>query len=125
MNNSSWDQYPQLVSTSQEHMDASTDSIDEQKKDRRYHPAYVKKKEIRVKVRMKSGTSCIGYCHVTWPDGRTSDVINDEREFFILTDASIEGEYCSYNILTLRKEHIEFMCEINTYQHIEDSFIDE
>lgn len=98
----------------------SADNKDDQP-DRSYHPAYVRKKAIRVKVRMRSGLACIGNCHVVWPDGRTSDVINDEREFFLLTDATVEGGSNTYSILTLRKDQIEFMCEIHRYSHLDEA----
>lgn len=116
MNSPNWNDT--ATSATEQLKEVNTKSVtNEEEQDRSYHPAYVRKKAIRVKVRMRSGLSCIGYCHVLWPDGRTSDVINDERAFFILTDASVEGEHTTYNILTLRKEHIEFMCEIH-HQHV-------
>lgn len=85
--------------------------------DRSYHPDFVKKKAIRVKVRMLDGHCCIGDCHVIWPDGRTSDVINDDRKFLILTDATVEGEHHVYNILTINKSRIEMIFELHRPTH--------
>lgn len=82
-----------------------------QTKDRSQHPNYVRKKRVRIKVRMADGLTCIGYCHVLWPDGRTSDVINDDRPTLLLTDASVEGESTTYDLLTLNKEHISIFYE--------------
>ncbi len=90
------------------------------KRDRSYHPLYVKKKKVRVKVRLLNGKNCFGDCHVLWPDGRTSDVINDERAFLILTDATVEGEPKVYDILTINKEQIEMIFEIHRYEHQDD-----
>jgi hypothetical protein len=81
--------------------------------DRSYHPSFVKKKRVRVKILLDTGKSCIGYMHVLWPDGRVSDVINDEREFLPITDASLEGESATYHILTLNKKHITLLLEIH------------
>lgn len=86
--------------------------------DRSYHPDFVKKKALRVKVRMLDGHCCIGECHVLWPDGRTSDVINDDRKFLILTDATVEGEHHVYNILTLNKSRIEMIFELHRPAHL-------
>ena len=87
------------------------------RKDRSYHPLYVKKKKVRVKVRMLNGKNCFGDCHVLWPDGRTSDVVNDERPFLILTDATVEGEPQVYDVLTVNKKQIEMIFEIHRYDH--------
>jgi len=81
--------------------------------DRSYHPEFVKKKNIRIKVQMMDGKRCIGDCHALWPDGRTSDVINDDRPFLILTNATVEGEHFEYNILTLNKSRIEMIFELH------------
>jgi hypothetical protein len=86
------------------------------KEDRSYHPSYIRKKKVRVKLRMQNGLSCIGDCHVLWPDGRTSDAINDERPFFLLTNATVEGERNVYDILTLNKSSIEMIFEIHRYE---------
>lgn len=81
--------------------------------DRSYHPDFVRKKSIRVKVQMMNGLCCIGNCHVLWPDGRTSDVLNDQRAFLILTNATVEGEHNEYDILTLNKSRIEMIFELH------------
>ncbi len=88
--------------------------------DRSYHPDYVRKKRVRIKVRMTSGVYCIGDCHVVYPDGRTSDVVNDERPFLLLTDATVEGEHNVYSILTLNKSHISTIFEIHRYDDQEE-----
>ncbi len=85
----------------------------EVKSSRENHPKFIRKKRIRVKVQMQSGLSCFGDCHVIYPDGRVSDVINDERPFLILTDATVEGQSNPYDILTLNKQMIEFLFEIH------------
>ena len=81
--------------------------------DRSSHPQFVRKKPVRVKVRLLDGTNCFGNCHVLWPDGRTSDVINDERAFLILTGATVEGERHSYDVLTINKSQIAMIFEIH------------
>ncbi len=81
--------------------------------DRSYHPEFVRKKSIRVKVQMMNGLCCIGNCHVLWPDGRTSDALNDQRPFLILTNATVEGEHNEYDILTLNKSRIEMIFELH------------
>ncbi len=84
-----------------------------EKEDRSYHSSFVRKKSVRVKVRMLDGSCCIGDCHVVWPDGRTSDVINEDRPFLILTDATVEGEHHIYNVLTINKKRIEMIFELH------------
>lgn len=91
---------------------AEPENVPVNEQDRSQHPDFVRKKKIRVKVRMLDGSNCIGDCHVLWPDGRTSDVINDERAFLILTDATVEGEHHVYNVLTVNKGRIEMIYEL-------------
>ena len=84
-------------------------------KDRSYHPNFIKKRKVRVKVRLSHGINCFGDCHVLWPDGRTSDVINDNRSFLLLTNATVEEEPNTYDILTLNKNNITMIFEIHRY----------
>ncbi|HAA59063.1 MAG TPA: hypothetical protein DCE42_30190 [Myxococcales bacterium] len=81
--------------------------------ERSYHPDYVKKEKIRIKIRTTNGMMLFGNCHVVWPDGRVSDVINDKRAFLIVTDAIIEGDPNVYDILTINKDSIEMLFEIH------------
>lgn len=83
----------------------------EEKKDRSHREDYVKKKGVPVKICLKNGSYCIGLCHVLWPDGRTSDVLNDERPFIVVTNASLEGDSTSYDLISINKDHIQFLLE--------------
>lgn len=85
----------------------------EEESSRSYHPQFIKKKPVRVKVRLSNGLSCIGSCHVLWPDGRISDVINDSRPFLPLTDVTVEGDHTQYDIITFNKSMIEMVYEIH------------
>lgn len=100
----------------------SVQIIDGKKKsegDRSYHPEYIRKKAVRVRVQLSSGATCIGMCHVLWPDGRVSDEINDDRPFLPLTDVTVQGDSSKYDILTINKKHIELLFEIHK-NHRED-----
>ena len=88
--------------------------------DRSYHPDFVRKQSVRVRVLLTNGKNCIGNCHVLWPDGRVSDVVNDERNFLIITDASVEGEAHSYSVLTLNKTQIAMLFEIHNAANIQE-----
>lgn len=109
--------YSDLQASVEEKKESLADSYKEEvpinQQDRSYHADFVRKKQIRIKVRMLDGSCCIGNCHVFWPDGRTSDVINDDRKFMILTDATVEGEHHKYNILTINKERVEMIFELH------------
>lgn len=85
---------------------------------RSYHPQFVRKKSTRVRILLTNGKNCIGNCHVLWPDGRVSDVVNDDRPFLIITDASVEGEQQSYNVLTLNKSQIAMLFEIHNKANV-------
>lgn len=85
---------------------------------RSYHPQFVRKTSVRVRVLLVNGKKCIGNCHVLWPDGRVSDVVNDDRQFLIITDASIEGENQSYSVLTLNKSQIAMLFEIHNKANV-------
>jgi hypothetical protein len=82
-------------------------------KGRSHHPMFVRKKKVRIKVLLQNGLCCFGDCHVLWPDGRVSDVINDQREFLLLTNATVQGEPNIYDVLTVNKNRIEVMFEIH------------
>ncbi len=80
--------------------------------ERDHHPQYVRTERVRVRMRLATGTHCIGDIHVSWPDGRVSDVLNDERTFIPVTDVVMEGDSTTYAFLTLAKTAIAMVYEI-------------
>jgi len=60
--------------------------------ERMAHPDYVPTRAVRARIVLVSGMRCIGGIHVRNPDGRISDVLNDERSFIPLTDVVLEGD---------------------------------
>lgn len=107
------------------HHDPSASSEEQDNQDkhahdlrRSYHPQFVRKKSTRVRILLTNGKNCIGNCHVIWPDGRVSDVVNDERPFLIITDASVEGEQQPYSVLTLNKSQIAMLFEIHNKANV-------
>ena len=91
----------------------NTQNKADQQSDRSDNPLYVRKKGVRVKLRTSQGVTCIGTAHVMWPNGRISDLLNDERRFIPVTDVVIEGDPTRYDILTINKDSIELLFEIH------------
>jgi hypothetical protein len=76
------------------------------------HPDFVRTKPKRVRIVLSDGTRCIGNVHVQWPDGRVSDIINDQRSFLPMTDVVVEGDSTQYTFLTISKAQISLIYEI-------------
>lgn len=76
------------------------------------HPDYVPTRPVRVRIVLISGMRCIGDIHVKYPDGRVSDVLNDERTFTPLTNVVLEGDSTVYDFLTINKSQISVIFEI-------------
>lgn len=79
--------------------------------DRARHPDYVRTAQVRVRIRLVTGIHCIGDIHVSWPDGRVSDVLNDSRDFIPLTNAVMEGDNTYYDFLTVAKSQVALAYE--------------
>lgn len=89
-----------------------TDNHEQENSARADHPEFVRTRPTRVRLVMSDGTRCIGNVHVEWPDGRVSDVMNDTRKFLPMTDVVVEGDSTLYDFLTVSKEHISLIYEI-------------
>ena len=76
------------------------------------HPKFKRTKPIRVRMELIGGTRCIGNIHVSWPDGRVSDVLNDERQFMPMTGVVLESDSTRYDFLTVAKSQIAMIFEI-------------
>jgi hypothetical protein len=76
------------------------------------HPDYRPTRTVRVRVLLEGGQRIFGNVHVGWPDGRFSDIINDERSFLPFTDAAVEGDSTPYDFLTVAKSRIVMVYEI-------------
>jgi len=79
----------------------------------RHVAGYVKKRPVLVKLLLTSGQECIGFCHVEWPEGRVSDLINDDRKFLPLTRVSIAGHHLTYDFLTVNKSLVAMVYEMD------------
>ena len=76
------------------------------------HPDYVPTRPVRVRIVLISGMRCIGDIHAKYPDGRVSDVLNDERAFTPMTNVVLEGDSIAYDFLTINKSQISVIYEI-------------
>lgn len=77
------------------------------------HSDYIKKRPVLIKLLLTSGQECIGFCHVDWPEGRVSDIVNDDRKFLPLTRVTISGHHMSYDFLTVNKSLIAMIYEMD------------
>ncbi len=91
---------------------APNEPMQEDRSPRSEHPEYVRTRPVRVRVVMVGGQRCIGSIHVKWPDGRVSDVLNDDREFVPMTDVVLEGDQTPYDFLTVNKTQIAMIYEM-------------
>jgi Family of unknown function (DUF6812) len=80
--------------------------------ERTTHPDYLPTRPVRVRIVLISGIRCIGDLHVKFPDGRVSDVLNDDRDFTPMTAVVIEGDATQYDFLTVNKSQIAMIYEI-------------
>ncbi len=76
------------------------------------HPDYRPTRAVRVRVLLEGGQRIFGNVHVAWPDGRVSDMLNDERTFLPFTDVALEGDSTPYDFLTVAKSRIVMVYEI-------------
>ena len=88
------------------------DTFEETNSKRSDHPEFVRTKPTRVRIVLSDGTRCIGNVHVQWPDGRVSDIINDQRSFLPMTEVVVEGDSTQYTFLTISKAQISLIYEI-------------
>ncbi|MCK6527770.1 hypothetical protein L6R50_09475 [Myxococcota bacterium] len=77
------------------------------------HTHFIHKRPILVKLLLTSGQECIGFCHVDYPDGRVSDIINDDRNFLPLTKVSIAGHHLAYDFLSVNKSLVAMVYEMD------------
>ena len=89
-----------------------SDNFEETNSSRSDHPEFVRTKPTRVRIVLADGSRCIGNVHVQWPDGRVSDIINDQRSFLPMTDVVVEGDSTQYTFLTISKAQISLIYEI-------------
>jgi len=89
-----------------------SDSLEESVTSRSDHPEFIRTKPTRVRMVLTDGTRCIGNVHVEWPDGRVSDILNDARSFMPMTDVVVEGDSTAYDFLTVSKNQISMIYEI-------------
>jgi len=89
-----------------------SDNIDDSQSARIDHPDFVRTKPTRVRIVLRDGTRCIGNVHVGWPDGRVSDILNDDRSFLPMTEVVVEGDSTQYTFLTISKPQISLIYEI-------------
>lgn len=80
---------------------------------RKDHPDYVPTQAVRVRTLLETGVLIIGDLHVAYPGGRVSDVVNDDRRFLPFTNVVVEGDSTQYDFLTVAKERIVMIYEIN------------
>ena len=89
-----------------------SDNLDDNNSPRADHPDFVRTRPKRVRIVLSDGTRCIGNVHVEWPDGRVSDIINDQRTFLPMTEVVVEGDSTQYTFLTISKAQISLIYEI-------------
>ncbi|MCA9521246.1 MAG: hypothetical protein KC609_09745 [Myxococcales bacterium] len=90
----------------------STEADQRTPSERSTHPKFQRKQPVRVKVKLKSGSVLLGDCHVDFPDGRITDVLNDERSFIPLTQVTMQLDRIVYHVVTLNKSEIELIMEV-------------